>query len=371
LFESTNAERFTSLAAELGVPGAADEALAELRGGLERGETVDWVASRGEHISARVIAAAAGARFIETGQVLGIDSRGLPTPESYDRLAAVLAGDDLCLIPGYYGQGPDGRVKVFSRGGSDITGAVVARAAGATVYENWTDVSGFMMADPRLVPDARPMREVTYAELRELSYMGASVLHEEAIFPVKEAGIPINIRNTNAPQEPGTMIVPQREATETPVVGVAGKPSFSVIYLYKNLMNKELGFGRRVLGILESHGVSYEHTPTGIDSMSVVVADDELGDRADALREELVQSLHVEECSIASDLALVTVVGVGMAHQVGIAARCFGALAEAGVNVRMISQGVGELNIVVGVAREDFGPAVNALYHAFVKPLTA
>lgn len=360
--------RFGELAAELGVPGAADAALNELAAGLNDGRNADWVASRGEHINARILAAAFGGIFVETAEVIGIDRLGLPTPGTYPALAAMLSGDGLYIIPGFYGHGPDGEVKVFSRGGSDITGAVVARAVGAAVYENWTDVSGFMMADPRIVKGARPMREVTYAELRELSYMGATVLHEEAIFPVREAGIPIQIRNTNDPEAPGTRIVAKRDSSRTPVVGVAGKPSFSVIYLYKTLMNKEVGFGRRLLEVLEEHGINFEHTPTGIDSMSVVIADDELGDQADEVVTEMRQRLHVEQIDIHRDLALVTLVGVGMAYQVGIAARCFRALAEREINIRMINQGVSEINIIIGVDRSDFEEAVRALYEAFVDP---
>lgn len=360
------ASRFQAMAAQLGVPGAADVSLTALRDGIAGGQTVDWIASRGEHINAKIVAAALGAEFVETAEVLGIDSQGLPTAESYQSLAAALSEDRLYVIPGYYGSGPDGEVRVFSRGGSDITGAVVAKAIGAARYENWTDVSGFMMADPRLVKNPRPMREVTYAELRELAYMGASVLHEEAVFPVREAGIPIHIRNTNAPDDAGTLIVGERDATKTAVVGIAGKPSFAVLHITKALMNKERGFGRRVLGILENHDISYEHTPTGIDSMSVVVAADQLGDRGEAIAAELQSSLHADRVVLDQDLALVSVVGEGMSHQLGLAGRCFSALGKAKVNVRMISQGIGELSIIVGVGRADFEPAVQALYEAFV-----
>lgn len=360
------ASRFQHMAAQLGVGGVADESLAALRDGIATAQSEDWIASRGEHLSARILAAHLGARYIETAETLGIDHHGLPTADSYPRLAAALAGDDVCVVPGYYGAGPDGGVKVFSRGGSDITGAVVARAVNASVYENWTDVSGFMMADPRIVPHARPMREVTYAELRELSYMGASVLHDEAIFPVREAGIPIHIRNTNATEDPGTIVVAERDQSRNPVVGVAGKASFSVICLAKTLMNKEIGFGRRLLAILETHGINWEHTPTGIDSMSVVVSDEELGGQADELVEQMRVELQPDYVMVDRDLALVSVVGLGMSHQVGIAGRCFGALAKAKVNVRMISQGVNELSIIVGTSRADFEPAVRALYDAFV-----
>ncbi|MBI5831821.1 MAG: aspartate kinase [Armatimonadetes bacterium] len=364
------AERFKTLAADLGVPGAADEALAELHAGLTRGESRDWVASRGEHISARVIATAMGAVFVETGDLLGIDAHGRPTAESYPKLAAALTGDGLFVVPGYYGHGPNGRVKVFSRGGSDITGSVMARAIGAALYENWTDVSGFMMADPRIVPQARSMSEVTYSELRELAYMGASVLHDEAIFPVREAGIPIHIKNTNAPDDPGTLILPTRDLAGTPVVGVAGRRDFTVIHISKAMMNKELGVGRRVLGVLETQGVNFEHMPSGIDTMSVVVATEELQDKLDDVIEEIKRVIQPDDVQVFDDLALITTVGLGMAHQVGIAGRCFGALAQHGINVRMISQGMAELNIIVGVQRDDFEEAVRALYEAFVVDLS-
>ncbi|MCC7493292.1 MAG: aspartate kinase [Fimbriimonadaceae bacterium] len=359
------ADRFRALANDLGVPGAADRALADLATQLRAGATEDWVASRGEHISAVVLAAAFGATFVETAEHLGIDRRGLPTQDSYQKLGAALAGDGLFVIPGFYGRGPDGQVKVFSRGGSDISGAVVARAVGAAVYENWTDVPGFMMADPRIVGNPRPMAEVTYAELRELAYMGASVLHEEAVFPVREAGIPINIRNTHDPAAPGTRITATRDWGNRAVVGIAGRKGFSVLFINKNLMNKEVGFGRKVLEILASHQISYEHTPTGIDSMSVVVETAPLREHADAICDEVRDLLRPDEVEISHDLALINVVGLGMSHQPGIAARCFAALGEARVNVRMISQGIGELSIIIGVTEADFEAAVQALYLAF------
>lgn len=359
-------ERFRTMAEQLGVEGVADDALEELRTGIINGHSVDWIASRGEHINARIVAAALGATFVETADLLGIDHLGLPTPDSYERLAAALAGDGLFVIPGYYGRGPDGEVKVFSRGGSDITGAVVAKAVGADVYENWTDVSGLMMADPRIVHDARPMREVTYAELRELAYMGASVLHDEAVFPVREAGIPIHIKNTNSPEDPGTRIVSSRDSSRNPVVGIAGKDTFTVIHIAKSLMNKEVGFGRRVLAILEAHGISFEHVPTGIDSMSVVVSDEALGDKGEQVLDEIRRQLEPDQAALHSDLALLSIVGEGMDHQVGISGRCFQSLGRARVNVRMISQGIGEISIIVGVARSDFETAMRALYDAFV-----
>jgi aspartate kinase len=222
------------------------------------------------------------------------------------------------------------------------------------------------MTDPRIVPDAQTIREVTYRELRELSYMGASVFHEEAVFPVRQANIPINIRNTNAPDEPGTLITPTRDASGTPIVGVAGRPKFTMFFLEKELMNKERGFGRRMLEIIESHGMSFEHAPTGIDSMGVVLRDEELGDRTEELLEDIRNTLRPDRIDVITGLALIATVGEGMAYRVGTAARLFTALANAGVNVRMIDQGSSEINIIVGVEEKDFATAVEAIYRAFV-----
>lgn len=361
------AERFDELAADLDVPDLAGPLIDELCQGLNNGQGEDWVASRGEAMCARIVSAALQATYIEPYETLGIDATGRPTPDSYERLALAVADEPLAVVPGFYGRGPTGEVKVFTRGGSDITGAVVARAIGATVYENWTDVSGLMMADPKLVPQAKPMREVTYDELRELSYMGARVLHEEAVLPVRGVGIPIHIRNSLRPDDPGTMIVPDRDPRRQPVIGVAGEACFTAVHVYKTLMNRERGFGRRLLGIIESHGISFEHSPTGIDSMSVVLRDDELGHKIDLVVTEIQRVLQPERIEVHSGLAMIALVGLGMAHQVGISARLFGALGAAGVNVQLISQGISELSIIVGVAKADFATAVRAIYAAFAE----
>lgn len=338
------------------------------------GGTADYAASRGEAIHGRVVAALLGAEYVDAAEVIGFDRAGRFAPKSYQRIKARIAGaysgDRRYVIPGFYGAGHAGDIKTFSRGGSDVTGAIVARAAEAALYENWTDVSGVLMTDPRVVSEARPITEITYRELRELSYMGASVLHEEAVFPVRETGIPINIRNTNRPDDPGTMIVAERDAGAQVVVGIAGTKGFTVIALEKALMNTEVGFGRRVLDVFERLGISYEHTPTGIDSMSVVVADKQLANadgtsRLDQVLEDLQATVKPDVLKVHPGMALIATVGQGMAHAIGTAARLFGALATAKVNVRMIDQGSSEQNIIVGVEEADLAKAIRAIYDAF------
>jgi len=270
------------------------------------------------------------------------------------------------VIPGFYGRDRHGKIKTFPRGGSDITGAVVARAVGASVYQNWTDVSGLLMADPRVVENARPIAEVTYRELRELAYMGAQVLHEETIFPASEAGIPIHIKNTNAPDAPGTRIVAHRDSREGQIVGVAGRKGFSVITIEKAMMNQSRGFGRRVLEILEINGVSFEHMPTAIDSMSVIVSDEQFAGRENAILREMERTLQPDRIELLPKMALLATVGEGMAYRIGVSGTLFDALREAKVNVRMISQGASEINIIVGVDESDYERAMDAIYHAFV-----
>jgi aspartate kinase len=266
---------------------------------------------------------------------------------------------------------PDGSIKTFSRGGSDITGAIVARAVGADVYENWSDVSGMMMTDPRVVKDPKPIRTVTYRELRELAYMGATVLHDEAIFPVRESGIPVNIRNTNDPSAPGTFIVrddsvPQNQLPASQITGIAGRKGFSIIAIEKTLMNSELGFGRRLLTVLESNNVSFEHMPSGIDTIGVVVNSAALEGKVDKVVREITQVCRPDQIEVEHGIALVATVGRGMMHTPGIAAKVMAALAKAGVNIRMIDQGSSELNIIVGVRESDFENALHAIYGAFV-----
>jgi aspartate kinase len=273
------------------------------------------------------------------------------------------------VVPGFFGATPEGKVKTFSRGGSDVTGAIVARAVHADVYENWTDTDGVLMADPRIVDNPLPIETITYRELRELAYMGATVLHDEAIFPVRKAGIPVNIRNTNNPTHAGTMIVSEAGPVthQGTITGIAGRKDFTVIAVEKALMNQEIGFGRRLLSAFEINGVSYEHTPSGIDTMSIVVADSQLNGKLDLVLDEIRRQCDPDSLEVYPKMALIATVGRGMAHTPGIAARLFSALAQHQVNIRMIDQGSSELNIIVGVQANDFEKAVRAIYAAFVQ----
>ncbi len=329
------------------------------------GASMDYVASRGEHLCALLLADYLGAAFIDAAEVIKFLNNSRVDDITYTLLKERLGEEGLYVIPGFYGSTEKNEIRTFSRGGSDITGAIVAKAVSAKVYENWTDVSGFLMSDPRIVSNPKPMREVTYREIRELAYMGANVFHEEAIFPVHGLNIPINIRNTNSPDDPGTMIVDKRDTGGGIVVGIVGKTNFSLIFIEKLLMNRELGFGRRLFEILESHGISFEHAPSGIDTMSVIVRDDQLKGKKRVLIEDLKKILNADRVEIENGFALITTVGEGMAYRPGIAARLFTALAEVNVNIRIIDQGSSEINIIVGVEAKDYERALNAIYQAF------
>jgi len=357
-------DRFTELANELGVKFDIQSELAEITRVAPQCDGPDYMASRGEYLNGRLMAAYFGATFVDPAECIKFDAEGALDPVSYTLLGERLKGGGLFVVPGFYGSLPNGRVKTFSRGGSDVTGSIVARAAASELYENWTDVSGFRMADPRIVPNAQRIEEITYAELRELSYMGAQVLHDEAIFPVREPGIPINIRNTNDPGHPGTMIVRKREAT-FPVVGIAGRPGFTMINIEKALMNKERGFGRRVLAVLEEHAISFEHMPTGIDTISIILRDDELAERGAAVLRGIERAVEPDRVTLAPGLALIATVGQGMNHHIGVAGRLCTSLAEANVNLRVINQGSSEMNIIIGVEETDLPAAVRAIYEAF------
>ena len=367
-------DRYDSIADELGVARLQvplNEAATELQK-LAQGDssslaTRDWMAARGEFCLALLVADFLGAEFVPSGECIRFDSEGHLDPISYDNLRARMSDDSTTyVIPGFYGRDRQGKIKTFPRGGSDITGAVVARAVGASVYQNWTDVSGLLMADPRVVENPKPIAEVTYRELRELAYMGAQVLHEETIFPASEANIPIHIKNTNAPDDPGTRIVGSRDATSGQIVGLAGRKGFSTIFIEKAMMNQSRGFGRRVLEILERHNVSFEHMPSAIDSMSVVVSDEQFGGHETAILKDLSRTLEPDRIELLPKMALLATVGEGMTHRVGVSGALFDALREAKVNVRMISQGASEINIIVGVDEDDYERAMEAVYRAFV-----
>lgn len=358
-------DRYTGLAKDLSLDLDITGLLDQLRSDLELGASVDYVASRGEFLNGKLVAALLGATYIEPADFIRFDADDRLDPATYGLLGHALEGPGRFVIPGFYGASADGDIKTFSRGGSDITGAIVARAVGASVYENWTDVSGLLLADPRVVENPKPVEEITYREIRELSYMGASVFHDEAMFPVREVGIPIHIRNTNEPETPGTRILKTRKPKGHMLGGVAGRPGFTMLFIEKALMNQLKGFGRRVLEVIASHDISYEHTPSGIDTMSVIVSDDELGGRGELLLEEIERTLQPDRTELLPGLALIATVGEGMSHQIGIAARLFTALAEADVNVRVIDQGASEINIIVGVEDHDYERAVRAIYRAF------
>ena len=363
-------ERFTGIEQDLGNTPAIGRHLEQFREDLCQGVTADYAASRGEHFSGLLLAAWLGAEFVEPAECIVISANGLVDSQTWELLGRRLADTDRrYVIPGFYGRDVEGHVRTFSRGGSDVSGAVAARAANAILYENWTDVSGLLMADPRIVDNPRPMAEVTYAEIRELSYMGASVLHEEAMAPVREVGIPVNIRNTNAPEHPGTRIVaalsPEVVAS-TQIAGVAGKTSFAMVTIGKNLMNREVGFVYRLLGVFERNGIPFEHCPSSIDSVSVIVESSWLEGRSEEVLAEIRRTLEPDEMEFVPSIALIAIVGEEMARTPGIAAKVFTALAGAGVNVRVINQGASELNIIVGVAPVDYPAALRAIYGAFV-----
>lgn len=360
-------DRFLEIERDLGVDAGMIGHLDSFEKAVRKGADRDWIASRGEHFSARIMAAFLGATFVEAEGTVFLTPNGLVDEKTWTELPKVLPASGIFVMPGFYGTGGTGKVKTFSRGGSDISGAILARAAKADLYENWTDVSGLLMADPRIVPDAAPMEIVTYRELRELAYSGANVFHEEAILPCKQAAIPIRIANTNRPDDTGTLIVPEDQAADRPIAGVAGRSGFSILQIEKTLMNKERGFGRRVLGILETKGVSYELSPSGIDSMCVVIDQEDFESTQDAVLEEIQRTCAPDSISVERGLALIATVGHGMAHRTGVASRLFLALAQAGVNVRIIDQGASELSIIVGVDASDLAKGIKSIYDAFVR----
>ncbi len=328
----------------------------------------DYAASRGECLNGRVLAEYLGFRFIDAADVILFDESGnFNAEETHQLLRERLKNVEAAVIPGFYGAMPDGSIKTFSRGGSDVTGSIVARAVRADVYENWTDVSGVMVTDPRIVSSPEVIETITYRELRELSYMGATVLHEDAIFPVRTEGIPINIRNTNAPEDPGTMIVESTcRQPKFVVTGIAGRKGFCAINIEKDMMNSEIGFGRKVLGVFEENGISFEHTPSGIDTFTVIVHQDEFMEKEQTVISGLHRAVKPDTIDLEGDLALIAIVGRGMKAKKGTAGLVFSALAHARVNVKMIDQGSSELNIIIGVKNDDFEAAIKAIYDVFV-----
>ena len=363
------ADRYVSIETELSLcTGIAGE-LKAIRRNIENGASTDYIASRGEYLNGLLLADYLGFTFYDAAELICFHSDGTYDDETTQKWSQKLLDAERVIVPGFYGRKRDGSIKTFSRGGSDITGSIVARAVQADVYENWTDVSGFLMADPRVVEDPKAIRIVTYSELRELSYMGATVLHEDSIFPVRKAHIPINLRNTNCPENEGTLVIPdsylkyyEREGVLT---GVAGRTGFTVITVYKDNMHNEVGFGYRLLRVLDRYNISFEHVPSGIDTMSLVISDDRLKDNLESVLREIQRDCEPQSIELHSNMALVATVGKGMIRSLGVAARLFSALAEAGVNIRMIDQGSSEMNIIVGVESDDLKTAIRAIYKAF------
>ena len=328
----------------------------------------EYAASRGEYLNGKIMADYLGYEFVDSAKIIRFDGEGPFDMEMTNRLTREYLKDkENAVIPGFYGAMEDGTVKTFSRGGSDITGSIVAGALDADLYENWTDVSGFLVTDPRIIENPKSIDTITYRELRELSYMGATVLHEDAIFPVRKAGIPINIRNTNRPEDAGTMIV--EDTCKKPaytITGIAGKKGFCSLFIEKSMMNSEIGFGRKVLQVLEKEGISFEHLPSGIDTMTLFIHQDEFAEKEQQVISGIHRAVNPDFMELESDLALIAVVGRGMRSNRGTAARIFAALAHANVNVKMIDQGSSELNVIIGVRNEDFEVAVKAIYDIFV-----
>ena len=361
-------DRFMAIEVNLGVKFDLQKEFDTIRKNLEEGASADYLASRGEYLTALIMAEYLGFDFIDAAEVVLFDAKGrFLAEETNKKLGERLKKHEKAVIPGFYGSYPDGSLKTFSRGGSDITGSIVARAANAEVYENWTDVSGFLMADPKIVDNPKPIESLSYKELRELSYMGASVLHEDAIAPARVVDIPINIRNTNRPEDQGTMITAEEIIPEDRIItGIAGTKGFIVIGLYKNNMNTERGILRRVLGILDDYDVLAHHLPSGIDTVSVVIEAKSINGRLDELIEDIKNNIKPDSIDISENIALIATVGCGMANRKGVSAKLFTALAEAGVNIRMIDQGSSEMNIIIGVESEDFETSIRAIYAAFV-----
>jgi len=369
---NTIKERYNSIISELSLKVSLDSDFEEIEANLKKGTTKDYVASRGEYLNGKLLADYLGFEFIDAADIIVFNEDGSFNADETNVIAKkTLASKGYCVIPGFYGATKNGEVKTFSRGGSDITGAIISRAVMADIYENWTDVSGFLKADPRIVDDPKSIKYITYQELRELSYMGATVLHEDSIFPVKIAGIPINIKNTNHPEDIGTMIVAASYKTtefmgDEIITGIAGKEGFCAINIEKDMMNQEVGFGKKVLDVLYDMNISFEHLPSGIDTMSVIVNSTCIEGREKEIMDKLMKAVTPDSLEIESGIALIAVVGRGMIKNIGTSGRVFTALSNAGINIRMIDQGSCELNIIIGVDEHDFKKAIKVIYDEFL-----
>ena len=361
--------RYQQIADGLGIDMQMDSEFAKIKNALYGMAGRDYAASRGEYLNSMLLAKYMGYDFIDAAEVIFFKHDGtFDSERTNDVLSERLKKHPRAVVPGFYGSMPNGTIKTFSRGGSDITGSIISRAANAELYENWTDVSGFLMADPRVVDDPKVIETITYRELRELSYMGATVLHEDAIFPVQIAGIPINIKNTNIPQDPGTMIVASSEKYDTKniITGIAGKKGFSAIHIEKDMMNAEVGFTRKILSVLEEKNISFEHLPSGIDTMTIILKTEYLEGLREQIINDIKRAVKPDKLYIADGIALIAVVGRAMVKTKGTAAKLFSAIAKADINVKMIDQGSDEVNIIIGIEESDFEKAMSAIYSEFV-----
>ena len=361
-------ERYCNIVKDLSLDFDIEKHLNIVKKDLEDGASKDYAASRGEYLNGLILADYLGFKFVDAKDVIVFNVDGsLDTYATHEALSDKLSKVSNAVIPGFYGADKDDNIVTFSRGGSDVTGALVAESINADLYENWTDVSGFLMADPRIIDNPKPISTITYSELRELSYMGASVLHEDSIFPVRKAGIPINIKNTNRPQDKGTFIVKDCDLSSNPniVTGIAGKKDFTVISISKASMNSELGFCRKLLSILEQNGISFENMPSGIDTVCLVISDAELKNKQKAVIDGIKASCNPDSIVVHPGMAMIATVGRGMAQQTGTAAKIFAALSDANINIRMIDQGSSEMNILVGIENSHFEKGIQAIYNAF------
>jgi aspartate kinase len=362
-------ERFLEIAVRLGVEqvcAGINDTCAAMAGSTDQ----EWIASRGEYLSALIIAAFLDAEFVDAADIIRFDAGGNFDPNvtyalTAERLAAAREQNRQVVVPGFYGSDNSGHIRCFPRGGSDITGSIVARSVSAEVYENWTDVSGMLVADPRVVTDPAPIPEMTYREQRELSYMGASVLHEEAVFPVREACIPIHIKNTNAPDAPGTRIVTARVSDERRITGIAGRRGYAVMSIEKAMMNRDITYGGKVLKVLEEHGVLYEHSPAAIDTFGLILTEDQMDGCGQSIIAEIDRVAKPDRIDVRHDVALIGVVGQGLARRVGVAASIFSALARGNVNIQLVNQWTSETNVIIGVTGGDFERAIQVLYDEF------
>jgi len=364
--------RYNGIISDLGLDFSLAEDFEMIRMALRLRTGRDYVVSRGEYLNSKILANYLGWTFVDAEDGIFFKEDGTFDEErTYPQLQKLLENVDYAVVPGFYGSMPNGTIRTFSRGGSDISGAIVARAVDAAIYENWTDVSGMLMADPRIVKNPRVIEEITYRELRELAYMGATVMHEEAVFPVEAKSIPINIRNTNDPSAPGTMIVPpsrtKQDALPTVITGIAGIKGFSAIKIGKNKMNVEIGFGRKVLSILERMNISFEHIPSGIDTISVIVRTKDIENRKEDLIARIYRDTEADYVDIDGGLALIATAGRGMIRAKGCLGRLCTAVGSQNINIRMINLCAEEDNIIIGVEEENFDVAMNAIYHEFVR----